>query len=127
MEILRMLQLFELGKVPNVVKKMLQWHLGQLRDMARRIAEGRYLDFTVGGDGRYEFEATGGSQIRNLRVQEAEEYFAKFRSIAERNGVNADQVFEALGGIPTVPKISQAADAWLIQTDIRLTPQKHDE
>jgi len=61
----------------------------------------------------YEFDATGGSQVRNLRVQEAEEYFSKFRSIAERNGVNADQVFEALGGIPTVPKISQAADAWV--------------
>ncbi len=58
-----MLQLSELGKVPNAVKTMLQWHLGQLQDMSRRIAEGRYLDASVGGDGRYEGSSGTGVKI----------------------------------------------------------------
>jgi len=102
----------ELQKVPNQVATRLQWHLGQLLDMKQRIERGRALDARFQGDGRYEFDATGGATARNQVVDAAEAFFAQFRQLAAQNNVDANQVFSQLGGIPDVPHISEAAQEW---------------
>lgn len=81
---------------PPGIMQRVQRMLAIRQDIADAIQNGRDTDAKFQGAGRYEAEVR--EKVAD-RIAASDDVIAKFRAIAEKNGVDADKVFAAAGGV----------------------------
>ncbi|BAY59333.1 helicase domain protein (plasmid) [Leptolyngbya boryana NIES-2135] len=107
----------ECDKVPAAAIDQIRHHLNQLAEIVTRIDAAQQNDQQINANGRYEFEAVGGQQREQIdrTIAIATAAFDQFRNLAPTRNIDADRVFAELGGIPTVPALSELSQAWAQQ------------
>lgn len=96
---LKVAQQQELAKVPEAVTRQLSSALDKIRGYHEDLERGRDLDRKFTGEGRYESDVHRNTFKKN-GIQGAIDFLKEFREVAGSEGVNADAVIEALGGLP---------------------------
>ncbi len=107
----------ECDKVSAAAIDQIRQHLDRLAEIVTCIEVAQQNDQQMNGNGRYEFEAAGGQQREQIdhTIAIATVTFDQFRNLAPTRNIDADRVFAELGGIPTVPALSELAQAWAQQ------------
>jgi hypothetical protein len=96
--------------IPPRILGNIEAALTTLRGIAAQVEGARTaLDAKLGGCGRYEADVLTN---RAADIAWCQQRLAHFREFAPRNGVDAEAVLAALGGVPDLTPSSAAAD-WL--------------
>ncbi|MCM3609156.1 hypothetical protein M4D49_27100 [Cupriavidus pauculus] len=95
--------------VPEAVAARVRFALDRLREIKLGVDRAAELERKVGMAGRYQADTL---QNRGKDIESAQSILAEFRSLAPRNGVDAEAFIAIEGGVPDLTP-SPEAQAWL--------------
>lgn len=101
-----------LANVPQSVQDKVKIALDRLHGIKKSV------ETAARAGGRYEADAWKNLKMPQGYQEDPDGTIAKFRQLAQKNGIDADAAIEALGGIPDL-KPSKAAQQWLDNADER--------
>lgn len=106
-----------LEALPPTARRFAIEVVDERRRLAASLSSARETDRRFAGDGRYEYELVTGVAFGN-RLAASMRSESVFRRAAERGGVDADAIFDALGGLGSL-RPSEVALEWTRPSDPR--------
>jgi hypothetical protein len=98
-----------LHKVPASILQRVTAHLACLHEFNAGIVRWRTLEQRIGSTGRYEYEYRLACETA---AQQSQHWLDTFATLAQKNDIDPEAVFAALGGRPILAPWSPAALAW---------------